>query len=137
MSSTDGWPVARRDAGVGLLHHAVMMAPMFWMSLSMPPGGPAWLSGAGTTTSAMSMSGMTRGVYPPWPAPGAVTTLVFAGLLAAGALWWTRQTRTLAGVSASGPGQIATRGVFGAVGVAICHAVAATAMSAALLLLAW
>jgi hypothetical protein len=100
---------ARRVQRVGLLTHASMMGAMFWMSYGMLLPGHHQPVGVGAV-------------------PGAVTTVVLAGLLAGGALWWSGRARALAG---GGPGP--ARGPFGAAGVAACHAIAGVGMSVALL----
>lgn len=136
----------RRDARLGLLHEAVMMAAMFWMILAMSVPADA---AASATRSGMSMPGAATGSHGGSASsalPATTATLALAGYLAVAALWWVSRYRVAAAGSAlgcrtagpaetagSGDGRARTRVFFGAVGNAACHALMATAMSLTLM----
>jgi hypothetical protein len=111
----------RPDVRIGLVHHGIAMAAMFWMVVAAP---------AGTATMAHAVM---AGTGPGSPVPGAAGPIGtgLAAYLSLAALWWARSAMRPA------PREVGAvplaHGVFGARGAAICQAVMASAMGVALL----
>jgi hypothetical protein len=104
---TRALPRVGREGRTGLVHHAVMMGGMVWMSLRMTRPAPM-------TMSAMTTSAMTTAV-----GPSTVATVAIAGYLTVAAVWWGRRSLAVAGVG----------GLFGTAGATTCHAVTSAAMA--------
>jgi hypothetical protein len=136
FATAGGWylvrawrPGTRPGVRVGLVHHGVAMAAMFFM-LASAPGG----------TAAMSHTAMAAtGPVSLLPGPAGLIGTGLAAYLALAALWWTGSAVGATpgpALRAAGPAALAVpraEVVFGERGAALCQAVMASAMCVALL----